>query len=140
MPTKSYVTGPGELVFGAPGSEQEFSFQITACSVEPDVEAEDDVHVLSGGVVAGEETETFALTGNFLQDISAEGVTTWCWENSGTVQPFVFIPNSEEERQVSGEVKVRKTVIGGDVKARATSDFEFVGVGEPVLGDVPTGP
>lgn len=140
MATNSYKVGPGSLILGAPGSEQEFSFQITSALVDPSVDAEDDINVLSGGTVAGDETETFVLSGNFLQDITAEGVTTWCWENSGTTQPFVYIPNSALARQVTGEVKVRKTAVGGESKTRAASDFEFPGVGEPVLGDVPVGP
>lgn len=134
--TVTLTTGPGTLVFGAPGSEQEFSAQMTSVTIEPDVDAEDDIPVLSGAVVAGEETETFVLSGSFLQDITLTGITTWTWNNSGTVVPFVFIPNTVTDRQVSGEVKVRKTTIGGDVKAKATADFEFPGVGEPVLGDV----
>lgn len=140
MPIKSFKVGPGELIFGEPGDVNEFSAQVTAATVEPSVDTEDDVPVLSGEVLPGEDEETFVLTGSGLQDITATGFTTWTWENAGTVVPFIYIPHSETARQISGEIKVRRTNIGGEVKARATADFEFPIVGVPVLGDVPVGP
>lgn len=140
MPIKSFKVGPGELIFGAPGAPNEFSAQVTSATIEPSVDTEDDVPVLSGEVLPGEDEETAVLTGSLLQDITESGITTWTWENAGQVVPFVYIPNSELARQVTGEVKVRRTNIGGDVKTRAESDFEFPCIGMPDLGDVPTGP
>lgn len=132
----SYTTGPGSLIFGAPGSPEEMAAQITSCTVSWDVEAEDDIPVLSGAVEAGEEEFTATLSGNLLQDLSETGITTWSWENKGTTTPFTFIPNDVVARHVSGVIKIRPTDVGGDVKKKATSDFEFPCVGEPTLGDV----
>lgn len=140
MSIQSTKVENGSLVFGDPGSELEFAAQVTACTVEPSVDTEDDVPVLSGEVLPGDDEETAVLTGSFLQDIKTNGFSAWTWENAGQVVPFIFIPNSALERQISGEVKVRRTNIGGEVKARATADFEFPCVGMPDLGDVPEGP
>lgn len=132
----TYTTGPGSLVFGAPGDPLEIAAQVTSCTVEWDVESEDDIPVLSGDIVAGEETHTAQLSGNLFQDISETGITSWSWENKGTTVPFTFIPADLEARHVTGMVKVRALAVGGEVKKKATSDFEFPCVGEPELGDV----
>jgi hypothetical protein len=132
----SYTTGPGSLVFGSPGGT-EFAAQVIACTVEWDVDSEDDINVLSGGVVAGEDVFTAKLSGELLQDISLTGINTYSWENRGDVVPFVFIPNTATDRQVTGEVKVIPIAVGGEVKKKAVADFEWPCVGEPALGDVP---
>ena len=133
----SYKTGPGSLVLGDVGSEEEFNVSVASCSVEWDVDSDDDIPLLSGGVLAGDDEYTAVLTGEFVQDVSATGINSWSWENKGTVVPFVFIPNTVEDRQVSGEVKVMPVTVGGEVKKRAMADFEWGIVGEPSLGDVP---
>ena len=137
MPIKTLKVWEGELIFGAPGQPNEFSSQVTAATVEPSVDTEDDVPVLSGEVLPGEDEETAVLTGSFLQDITVNGFSTWTWENAGQTVPFLYVPNTATERQISGEVKVRRTSIGGEVKQRASADFEFPCIGMPVLGDTP---
>jgi len=136
MTIKSFTTGPGSLVFGAPGDPLEMAAQITKCSVVPSADAEDDIPVLSGEVLPGERTYTFVLSGEFLQDLDEAGITTWTYENAGQVVPFVYIPNSAKGRHISGSVVVDPTTVGGDVKAKATSEFEFGCVGQPTIGDV----
>lgn len=132
----SYTTGPGSLVFGSPGGT-EFAAQVISCTVEWDVDSEDDIHVLSGGVVPGEDVFTAKLTGELLQDLSLSGINTYSWDNKGEVVDFIFIPNTAADRQVSGEVKVVPLSVGGEVKQKARSEFEWPCVGEPTLGDVP---
>lgn len=134
--TESYVVGPGTLVFGGVGSEEEFEAQVTSAIVEWDIDSEDDEYVLSGDVVPGDDTFTAKISGSLFQDIKASGITTWSWTHKGEVVPFVFIPNTVADRQVSGECKVVPLSVGGDVKKKAKSDFEFACVGEPDLGDV----
>ena len=134
MPPVTTTVGPGSLVFGSPGDE--FAAQITKCSVEPSVEKEDDIPVLSGEVVPGERTYSYVLTGEWLQDITADGITTWSWENEGVQMPFVYIPNDALERSISGSVVIDSTTVGGDVKSKARAEFEFSCVGKPALGDV----
>lgn len=137
---KSYKLGPGSLIVGETGTPLEISCQITACTVEFDFDAEDDVPTLCGGTLAGDETESAMLTGTIIQDLSDEGVVEYSWTNSGTVQPFTFIPNTELGREITGSLKMRRLNVGGDVKTSPTSDFEWPIVGMPELGDVATPP
>ncbi|MFT4299320.1 MAG: hypothetical protein QM597_06780 [Aeromicrobium sp.] len=140
MAIKYYKTGPGSIIFGEPGDTAEYSSQVKEIAIEPEVSDGDPLPVLSGEELPGDDEESCKLTGTAIQDLTGGGFTTWTWENAGTVVPFVFIPNSATERQVSGEVKVRRTKIGGAVKEIAEADFEFPCVGIPTLGDVPGEP
>lgn len=131
MAVKAHKLGPGLLTFGETGSPQEFGSQITNARIEPSVDEEDNIPVLSGEEVDGEETESWILAGSFLQDYSGiESTLVWCKTNSGTVLPFTFVPNAEEGLQIKGTVKVRAVQIGGDVKTKNTTDFEFKGIGD----------
>lgn len=136
----SYKLGPGSLILGDTGTPMEISCQVTSVSIEHDVDAEDDTPVLCGGVLPGDETESANLTGTIIQDLSDDGIIEWTWTNSGTVQPFVFIPNTDLAKQITGEVKIRRLNVGGDVKTSPTSDFEWPCVGLPDLAAVPVGP
>ena len=133
---KSYKLGPGSLIIGDTGTPMEISCQITACSIEFDVNADDDVPTLCGGTLAGDETETAKLTGTIIQDLSDDGVVEYSWDNSGTVLPFVFIPNTDVAKQITGDLKMRRLNVGGDVKTSPTSDFEWPIVGLPIMDAV----
>lgn len=137
MATETYVVGPGTLVFGEVGSTSAFEAQVTSAIVEWSVDSEDDEPVLSGDTVAGDDTFTATISGSLFQDIATTGITTWSWTHKGEVVPFTFIPNTVADRQVTGECKILPLSVGGDVKKKAKSDFEFACVGEPALGDVP---
>lgn len=133
MPIKASKLGPGRLTFGAAGDAQEFGAQTTATAIEPDVDETDPVYVLSGEQMDGEDDYTYNLTGTALQDYS--GMTSWivwCKENQGVTMPFEFIPNNEQGLKVTGTVKIRPVKLGGDVREKNTSDFEFKGVGDYV--------
>lgn len=136
MPIKSFIVGPGSLVFGAPGDPDEMSAQITSCTATPSTDVGDVLAVLSGEELPGDRTTTWVLEGNFLQDLTETGITTYTLEHDGDQVPFVYIPNEVHGRSLSGNVIISPTAIGGDVKERATSDFEFSIVGQPALGDV----
>lgn len=131
MTIKSSKLGPGRLTFGDTGTKTEFGSQCTAVQIEPEVDESDEIHVLSGETVDGEDTETYKLTGTALQDYS--GMTSWivwCKTNAGKTLPFSFVPDSAGGLEVTGTVKIRSVKFGGDVKERNTSDFEFKGIGE----------
>lgn len=133
MGIQSSKLGPGRLKLGSTGTEQEFGTQCTAVALEPDVEEGDELTVLSGDVLDGDDEYTYNLTGTALQDYS--GMTSWivwCKENQGVVLPFEFVPNNEAGLAVTGSVKIRAVKIGGDVKERNESDFEFKGIGDYV--------
>lgn len=136
MPIQSYTVGPGSLVFGDPGTPEEMAAQITKCSVVPSVEVGDDIPVLSGEVLPGERTYTYVLSGEFLQDLTETGISAWTYTNAGVSLPFIYIPNDAHARSISGMVMIDPTTVGGDVKAKATAEFEFGIIGTPALGDV----
>lgn len=135
MAIQSYIVGPGSLIFGSPGGD-EMAAQITSCKVTPSTDVGDVIDVLSGEQVPGDRTTTWVIEGNFLQDISETGITTFTLDNAGVQMPCVFIPNDVLARQVSCNVIIDPTAIGDDVKKRAAADFEFSIIGTPALGDV----
>lgn len=135
--TETLTVGPGTLIFGEVGSTSAFEAQVTSAIVEWDVDSEDDEYVLSGDAVAGDEVFSASISGSLFQDIKTTGITTWTWTHKGEVVPFTYIPNTVVDRQVTGECKIIPLSVGGEVKKKAKSDFEFPCVGEPSLGDVP---
>lgn len=130
MAVKTQKLGPGILRFGSTGTEQEFASQCTKVELKPEFDSEDAVPVLSGEDVPGDVTESYTLGGEFLQEFSMESLIAWCKANSGTVLPFVFVPNSSSGFQVTGSAQIRAVAIGGDVKKSNTTEFEFPGVGD----------
>lgn len=138
MAINAHKLGPGTLTIGETGTEQEFGSQVTNVLLEPSVEEEDNIPVLSGEELEGEETETYVLSGTILQDYSGIASSlVWCKENAGSVLSFVFVPSTDAGLQITGEVKIRSVSIGGDVKTRNTSDFEFKGIGDWTPAEYP---
>jgi hypothetical protein len=129
------VVGPGTLIFGEVGSTEAFEAQVTSAIVEWEVDSEDDEPVLSGDTVPGDDTFTATISGSLFQDIKTTGITTWTWDHKGEVVPFTYVPNTVLDRAVTGECKILPLSVGGEVKKKAKSDFEFACVGEPSLGD-----
>lgn len=131
MGIKSNKLGPGRLKIGETGTPQEFGTQCTATAIEPEVDEGDEITVLSGDTLEGDDEYTYNLTGTALQDYS--GMTSWivwCKQNQGSVLPFEFVPNDEAGLKVTGNVKIRPVKLGGTVKERNESDFEFKGIGD----------
>lgn len=138
MAIKSNKLGAGTLKFGSTGDEQEFASQVTAVKLSPTINEEDDIDVLSGETLDGDETEEWTLNGTFLQDYSGlASLIVWCKENSGITMPFVFTPTTEAGLTVKGKVKIRPVEIGGDVKSRNTTDFDFKGVDDYTYSATP---
>lgn len=131
MPVNSYKMGPGTLVLGPTGTEIDISCQITNAVLEPDFDKEDDLNTLCGDVVPGEETTTWVLKGVAVQDLTATGVVAWTWTHQGEQQPFRFVPSTAADAEFAGTIVVRPLLVGGDVKTRPTSEFEFPVVGAP---------
>lgn len=137
MPINTTKLGPGTLTLGV--AAQEVNAQLTSASVTPaeSVTTTDDVKVLSGEVLAGDETASYAFTldGNFLQDLGAvSSVVAWSWDNMGTEQPFTFTPNTTAGTEVTGTLVPVPLRVGGDeVDARMASDFSWRIKGTPTL-------
>lgn len=128
MAAKSHKLGPGSLKFGATGSEVEFATRCRSVAVEPEVEESDRLPVLSGDEVDDVDSETYNLTGSVFQDYDLDSLLVWTHVNAGKTMPFVFRPDNDKALGVKGEVKIKRLRIGGDVKERNESDFEFRGV------------
>lgn len=137
---KSAALGPGHLKIGPTGTPREFAAQLTKCALNTDTKSDDPIPVLSGEQIAGEDTYTFTLSGTLVQDYDLDSLELYCFENRGKEMPFVFVPSTAGEVQWSGTVKVRPVgAIGGDVKKKNTSDFEFTIVGDPTAGELVAG-
>lgn len=129
MPASFITIGPGTLTLGG----QDVACQATAMTVTPNTTAGDQVNVLCGDTVGGEETTTFNLAATFLQDdLQSSGLTAYSWTNSGKTVAFVYTPNTANGATVSGNVTVRPLPIGGEVKSRPTHSVEWPIIGTPV--------
>lgn len=137
MAVETYKVGNGLLTLGV--AETAFTQQVRSLVIQPseNVEEEDDIEVLSGETVEGEAnvTHSYELTGTVLQDLSSAGFVAYTWDNKGDDVPFVFQPRGGTARAVTGTVRVAPVSIGGDVKARAESQFTWACTGaDPVFG------
>jgi hypothetical protein len=129
--------GPGSLKFGETATAQEFAAMLSNAVLTPSTEADDDVDTLDGGVIAGVDDESWTIGGTIMQNYLQGSLEDWCFKNRSLVVPFIFTPSKAGYRTYSGKCKIRALVVGGDVKARNTADFEFPLVGPPVQGTVP---
>lgn len=127
MPPETFKVRDGLFTVGA--ADEAFAQQVREMAIDPSeqVESEDDIEVLSGDTIVGEDevTHDYALTAKVLQDLSAAGFVAWSWTHAGEWQPFTFQPRGDVARAVTGEVRVVPVRIGGAVKARAESDFTW---------------
>jgi hypothetical protein len=119
MPINSRKLGPGTLTLGSGPLSVES--QLTACAVrvaESVSTTGERIKVLSGETKDGTvETPDYAFTlaGTFLQDDpGATSVVDWSWDNMGTEQPFVFVPNTAGGRRVTGTLVPFGLDIGAD--------------------------
>lgn len=132
MPTaKAETLGPGTLKFGATGDEQEFAQQCSNVRLEPSTDTDDSVPVLSGEEIDGDSTETWVIAGTLYQRYDADALQDWCFDNRLTTMPFTFTPKEGAASSWKGQAKITAITIGGDVKVKNTSDFEFTLVGAP---------
>ncbi len=136
MAVNTITIGAGTLTIGATGSLMDFSGQCTAARLVPSVENGDPIDVLSGEQAAGDRSESWALSGTMLQDLGATSSTTaWLFDHRGEEHDFSYTPNTGKGTTFSGRLTVEAIEMGGDVKTKPTSDFEFQLVGPPVMGD-----
>lgn len=136
MPVKSSQLGPGSLTIGQPASSREWGGQLTKCALTPSTDFEDNIPVLDGGELSGDATTTWILGGTLLQDYDLDSLEDFAFENRLKDLPFVFTPSNTGKREYSGVVTVVPITVGGDVKKRNTSDFEFRVLGEPTPGEI----
>lgn len=130
--------GPGLLTIGETASSEEFGGRVTKIELTPEIDEGDALNFLDGSSEQ-DETETWALTGEFVQSFMTGDLTVWCNENKGKQLPFTFVPNQEGAVQAKGTLTVRPVKVGGDVKTKAVTEFEFPVSGEPSITDDYTG-
>jgi hypothetical protein len=127
MPPETYKIKDGTFTVGVGATA--YAQQVREASVVPseNVTEEEDIEVLSGDTVEGEDevTHDYVLNAKILQDLSAGGFVDWSWTNKGTWQPFTLQPRGTIARAVTGEVRVVPITVGGAVKARAESDLSW---------------
>ena len=133
---KSQKLTKGLLTIGETGTPTEWGGQVRAVTLGAEYDKEDDIPVLSGEKLAGDETKTETLSGTVLDDYSAVGsIFKFSKDNEGEELPFVWEPNSVDGGlRITGVVKMRQISIGGDVDTRNENDFEF-----PIVGDTEAG-
>jgi hypothetical protein len=139
MAIETYDLGPGTLTLGS--GPLNVSAQMTQVAVEcsESVQSTDAKKVLSGEVLAQQDTVTLTWTLTFtaFQDIAAAGLVTYTWENASEEVPFVFIPSTAEGRDVTGTVRIVPLKLGGDVNGgKPESDATWRITDTPVLGAV----
>lgn len=138
MPVVSQKLGPGTFSLGA--GPLELSCQLSQCSINPteNVTTNEAIPMLCGDDLAAEDEfdYTFTVSGTILQDLTAAGVVDYTWTHMGEEVAFTFVPNTVAARQVEGTCRVVPLTIGGEVKKRNTSDFEWAIIGTPVFGAV----
>ena len=132
MPIKSQKLTKGLLTIGETGTTSEWGGQVRAVTLTLEYDKEDDIPVLSGEKIDGDETKTETLSGTVLDDYSAAGsIFVFSKENEGKILPFVWEPNSEDGTlRITGNLRMRQIALGGDVDTRNENDFEF-----PIIGD-----
>lgn len=132
MAIKSQKLTDGLLTIGETASTQEWGGQVRAVKLDAEYDEEDNIPVLSGEEIDGDETKTEKLSGTVLDDYSAVGsIFVFSKTNEGKIMPFVWEPNSEDGTlRIKGKVKMRQISLGGDVKSRNENDFEFKVIGE----------
>lgn len=133
MATTIQKLGPGEFTLGEIGTEVDIACQLTACTLEPSVNQEDNAKVLCGTVVPGARDYTWALKATLFQDWRAEGVGAFSVENRGQQVKFVFTPDADSGVTVTGTVIIDPLPLGGEVDVRATAEWELAVVGDPTF-------
>lgn len=122
------LLGPGVLTIDPAGvDETALSEQVTNVKLVPKVKTDDPIPVLSGGTVAGDREESFTLKGKMLPDFGeTDSILEWLFTNRGKTMSFEFQPSTAKARQITGDLVVEATEIGGDVGKADEVDFEFV--------------
>lgn len=134
----------GTLTVGEEATPMEFSSAVTKVSVEPKVDDGDSIPVLDGTEITDEGDEAWSLKGEFLQSYGVGSLLTKVnaayraavtAAGGPTSVPFSLKPKTAGALTVTGNIWLRPVMIGGDVKKRNTSEFEFPLDGVPVFAE-----
>lgn len=134
MPPIDSRLGPGTLKLGSPLVE--FGGQIANVTLEPSQDTEDGTPTLAEPDPAAEVSESWALTGEAIQDWEEPtGFVNYCFDNALELVPFEFTPNTGHGQKWTGDCRIVSVPIGGEAGVQVRSAFEFPVVGTPVRVD-----
>lgn len=126
---KIRTLGPGSLTIGptsgGSGTAQNFAADCTNVTLTPDTSTDDAINFLDGTSEAGAQTTTWTLGGTIKENFSNTSLQTWCMDNAGKTFPFVFVPSTEGDLELGGNVTIAPIAFGGDVKSKNDQDFSF---------------
>lgn len=130
--------GPGIFTIGETGTATEFGGRCTVMAITPEHETDDELQFLDGTSESGGLTTSWTAGGEFVQDYITGNLANWAAAQNGKRLPFRFVPSTAGVTEVTGTLEVRAVKIGGDVKKKNTSEFEFPVIGDPVIGETYT--
>jgi hypothetical protein len=135
LPTDTGQLGPGSLTVGASGTLIDVSCYINNVGIEVSKNTTDQTVKLCGAARPGVTTYTYTLSGNVDVDLAnASGLMALSWDNPGSSQDFVFIPNSDLGVSFTGTLVIDPLNVQADeYGADITSDFSWVVVGKPTV-------
>ena len=123
--------GPGTLVFS---TDKDFSVQVAAAKLSPDVKTTDGTPTLANPKPAPETQVAWTLEGDVIADwASADGFVLWAFDHAGEEVTFDFTPDTAAGMKASGVCKVVPVEIGGNVAEQAKVGFSFGCVGTPAI-------
>ena len=123
--TKIRTLGPGSLIIGEREAIENFSADVTNVTLTPDTSTDDALNFLDGSSEAGAQTTTWTLGGTIKENFTADSLQVWCLNNAGKTKPFTFIPSTEGNLQLAGNVTIAPVGWGGDVKTKNDQEFSF---------------
>jgi hypothetical protein len=135
LPTDTGQLGPGSLTVGSTGSEIDISCYINNVGIEVSKDTTDQTTKLCGASRPGVTTYTYTLSGNVDVDLAnASGLMALSWDNPGSTQGFVFVPNEDLGVEFTGQLTIDPLNVQADeYGADLTSDFSWVIVGKPTV-------
>jgi hypothetical protein len=135
LPTDTGQLGPGSLTVGETGAEIDISCYINNVGIEVSKNTTDQTVKLCGAARPGVTTYTYTLSGNVDVDLAnASGLMALSWDNPGSTQNFVFIPNEDLGVEFTGQLTIDPLNVQADeYGADLTSDFSWVCIGKPIV-------
>ena len=126
--------GPGTLKIGATGSEIDASCSVNSLRITAAPDRGDSKTMLCGTVKAGSVRYDYEMTGNLDLDLEsgADSLFALSQENPGSVQDFVFVPNTEGGTEAAGQLILDPLDFGADEYGEImNSDVTWTLQGQP---------
>ena len=137
MPFTDSRLGPGTLKLGAADPPTtEFSTQVSAARLTPDVSSEDGTPTLAAPEPAPLTTIAWALNIDAIQDFeNATGFVNYLMDNALDENFFEWTPKTADGTKYKGKVQIVPIEIGGDVAVQVVTSVELPVIGQPTRTD-----